>query len=169
MSKEIDIKGLEYIEVDFNKCPKTKEMIEKITEILNYCNSKEMKELKEKNKMEYEDKVLEKYKNFADNKFKLVMSLIYSENMPFNVLKVYFKIMGLIEMKTISQEYGDELIAEYMNEKYIYSQYGGKENFEKFVKENAPKNRKEKRKFEQSYEKYLKEKERKEEKDKNKK
>ena len=156
---EIDIKGLEYIDVDFNKCPKTKEMIEKITEIINYCNSEEMKELKKKNKMEYEDKVLEKYKTFADNKFKLVMSLIYSENMPFSVLKVYFKIMGLIEMKTISQEYGDELIAEYMNEKYIYSQYGGKENFEKFVKENTPKNRKEKRQFEQSYEKYLKNKE----------
>jgi hypothetical protein len=169
MSNKIDINGLEYINVDFNKCPKTKEMIEKITEILNYCNSEEMKELKKRNKMEYEDKVLEKYKNFADNKFKLVMSLIYSDNTPFSVLKVYFKIMGLIEMKTISQEYGDELIAEYMNEKYIYSQYGGKENFEKFVKENVPTNRKEKRKFEQSYEKYLKEKERKEDKEKNKK
>jgi len=163
---DIDIKGLEYIDVDFNKCKKTKELIEKITEILNYCNSDEMKELKKKNKMEYEDKILEKYKNFADNKFKLVMSLIYSDNISFSILKVYFKIMGLVEMGTISQEYGDELVAEYMNEKYIYSKYGGKENFEKFIKENTPKNRKEKRKFEQSYEKYLKEKEKKDDKNK---
>ena len=44
-----------------------------------------------------------------------------------------------VETGRLKQEEADRYIAEYMNERFIYSKFGGKENFEKTIIERNKK------------------------------
>ena len=47
--------------------------------------------------------------------------------------------IGKTDVSELTQEEADKYIAEYMNERFIYSKFGGKENFEKTIIERNKK------------------------------
>ena len=57
----------------------------------------------------------------------------------FDVISMFIIYKAKVETGRLTQEEADKYIAEYMNERFIYSKFGGKENFEKTIIERNKK------------------------------
>ena len=72
------------------------------------------------------------------------MMLISTVPMPFEVINMFITYKAKVETGRITQKQADEEIAEYMNNKFIYSKYGGKDNF---IKEMIKRNKQKRRRY----------------------
>lgn len=147
---------MEYIKtlnIDFHNLPENSEtryILKTTISIISYIKEHpELKELKEKNKLEYEDKIFEQYKEFSEKYFSLFMMII-DGSVDFDTLMNIFKIKAAIEMKMIDHTVGDTYITELLSEKYLYPTFGSKEKFYEAIEKEM--NRKQKRELEKQKE-----------------
>lgn len=124
------------MELDFDlaEAPETNKFVSDMTDIITTINTDpKIIELRKTNYKAFEDYVfeIEEFKPFIDKHFKFFMMLISPIPPPFEILNTIIIYKAKVETGRISQEQADKEIAEYMNEMFIYSKYGGKENFEK--------------------------------------
>ena len=125
------------MELDFelSEAPITNKFVSDMTNIIERINTDpEIIKLRQTNYKEFEDYVfnIEEFKPFIEEYFNFFMMLISPVPMPFEVINMFITYKAKVETGRITQKQADEEIAEYMNNKFIYSKYGGKD---KFIKE----------------------------------
>ena len=130
------------MELDFelSEAPITNKFVSDMTNIIERINTDpEIIKLRQTNYKEFEDYVfnIEEFKPFIEEYFNFFMMLISPVPMPFEVINMFITYKAKVETGRITQKQADEEIAEYMNNKFIYSKYGGKDNFIKeMIKRN---------------------------------
>ena len=137
------------MELDFelSEAPITNKFVSDMTNIIERINTDpEIIKLRQTNYKEFEDYVfnIEEFKPFIEEYFNFFMMLISPVPMPFEVINMFITYKAKVETGRITQKQADEEIAEYMNNKFIYSKYGGKDNF---IKEMIKRNKKKRRRY----------------------
>ena len=126
--------------MNFNKdnAPITCKLINDIEYILSELNKDDLKKLKYDNYELFKDTVFERndFHEFIDNYFNVFMLLIDKNKVPFDILYKLINFKGLIEAGQLNQNEADNMVYDFMNDKYIYSKFGSKENFEKHILNN---------------------------------
>lgn len=133
---------------DLTKAPKTKQFVDEFINVIDTLTSnKELMELKRTDYNKFLNDVFEvkEFQPFIDNYFNFFMLLISNEKPPFEIINMFIYYKVKIELNEITQEQADKEIAEYMNNKFIYSKFGGKRNFERTIINKHHKNTKQKR------------------------
>jgi hypothetical protein len=113
-----------------------------------------MIKLKNENYMEFKDTMYEKaeFKDFIEKYFSLFTLFLEKNIPPLEELTVIINAKARVETGEITQEQASLLIKEAINEKYIYRKFGGKTNFDNYIKkvgeakEKEEKNKQEKNK-----------------------
>ena len=137
------------MELDFelSEAPITNKFVSDMTSIIERINTDpEIIKLRQTNYKEFEDYVfnIEEFKPFIEEYFNFFMMLISPIPMPFEVINMFITYKAKVETGRITQKQADEEIAEYMNNKFIYSKYGGKDNF---IKEMIKRNKQKRRRY----------------------
>ena len=137
------------MELDFelSEAPITNKFVSDMTNIIERINTDpEIIKLRQTNYKEFEDYVfnIEEFKPFIEEYFNFFMMLISPIPMPFEVINMFITYKAKVETGRITQKQADEEIAEYMNNKFIYSKYGGKDNF---IKEMIKRNKQKRRRY----------------------
>lgn len=137
------------MELDFelSEAPITNKFVSDMTSIIERINTDpEIIKLRQTNYKEFEDYVfnIEEFKPFIEEYFNFFMMLISPVPMPFEVINMFITYKAKVETGRITQKQADEEIAEYMNNKFIYSKYGGKD---KFIKEMIKRNKQKRRRY----------------------
>ena len=137
------------MELDFelSEAPITNKFVSDMTSIIERINTDpEIIKLRQTNYKEFEDYVfnIEEFKPFIEEYFNFFMMLISPVPMPFEIINMFITYKAKVETGRITQKQADEEIAEYMNNKFIYSKYGGKDNF---IKEMIKRNKQKRRRY----------------------
>ena len=137
------------MELDFelSEAPITNKFVSDMTNIIERINTDpEIIKLRQTNYKEFEDYVfnIEEFKPFIEEYFNFFMMLISPVPMPFEVINMFITYKAKVETGRITQKQADEEIAEYMNNKFIYSKYGCKDNF---IKEMIKRNKQKRRRY----------------------
>lgn len=124
--------------LDFNlaEAPKTERVVATITELVDYITSnEEIIKLRLTNYEAFEKKISDddRFKQFIDEYYNLFRMLVSPNPPPVEIMEMFIAYMAKVETGRMTQKQADEEIAEYMNERFIYSKFGGKENFEKEI------------------------------------
>lgn len=118
----------------------TYKMVSDMTDIINKINEDEtIINLRKTDYNKYMDYICEikEFQPFIDKYFNLFMMITSPEPPPFEIIEMFINYKAKIELGIIKQEEADEEIKEYMNERFIYSKFGGKINFEKEMLKKA--------------------------------
>ncbi len=135
------------LDFDLSEAPITNKFVSDMTSIIERINTDpEIIKLRQTNYKEFEDYVfnIEEFKPFIEEYFNFFMMLISPVPMPFEVINMFITYKAKVETGRITQKQADEEIAEYMNNKFIYSKYGGKD---KFIKEMIKRNKQKRRRY----------------------
>lgn len=140
-NKEVkEINSLNY-NLDIKKAPNTNKFLTDLTNFLTEINKPEYKKLLDNKEYDKVEDLLEiKFKNLFIYNYALISAFIRDEISDFNLITKMINLMILIETKQIHKDVADECMKEIINNMYIYSKFGGKEEFEKKMKEKHPKN-----------------------------
>lgn len=135
------------LDFDLSEAPITNKFVSDMTSIIERINTDpEIIKLRQTNYKEFEDYVfnIEEFKPFIEEYFNFFMMLISPVPMPFEIINMFITYKAKVETGRITQKQADEEIAEYMNNKFIYSKYGGKNNF---IKEMIKRNKQKRRRY----------------------
>lgn len=135
------------LDFDLSEAPITNKFVSDMTNIIERINTDpEIIKLRQTNYKEFEDYVfnIEEFKPFIEEYFNFFMMLISPVPMPFEIINMFITYKAKVETGRITQKQADEEIAEYMNNKFIYSKYGGKDNF---IKEMIKRNKQKRRRY----------------------
>ena len=135
------------LDFDLSEAPITNKFVSDMTSIIERINTDpEIIKLRQTNYKEFEDYVfnIEEFKPFIEEYFNFFMMLISPIPMPFEVINMFITYKAKVKTGRITQKQADEEIAEYMNNKFIYSKYGGKDNF---IKEMIKRNKQKRRRY----------------------
>lgn len=123
-------------EIDLSNAPETKKIVIKIIEIIQYMVTEEIVCLKKLNYQSFNDHMYEKeeFQDFIDKYFSLFTILIGEKIPSFKMLSIIIATKAKVETGELLETDANNLITEFMNNKFIYSKYGGKENFENYIK-----------------------------------
>lgn len=135
------------LDFDLSEAPITNKFVSDMTSIIERINTDpEIIKLRQTNYKEFEDYVfnIEEFKPFIEEYFNFFMMLISPVPMPFEIINMFITYKAKVETGRITQKQADEEIAEYMNNKFIYSKYGGKDNF---IKEMIKRNKQKRRRY----------------------
>lgn len=135
------------LDFDLSEAPITNKFVSDMTSIIERINTDpEIIKLRQTNYKEFEDYVfnIEEFKPFIEEYFNFFMMLISPVPMPFEIINMFITYKAKVETGRITQKQADEEIAEYMNNKFIYSKYGGKD---KFIKEMIKRNKQKRRRY----------------------
>lgn len=130
------------LDFDLSEAPETNKFVNDLTDILNKINSdNHLCKLRKTNYNNFVNEVfnIEEFKPFIDKYFNLFRLLISPEPPDFDVINMFIVYKAKVETGRLTQEEADKYIAEYMNERFIYSKFGGKKNFEKTIIERNKK------------------------------
>lgn len=130
------------LDFDLSEAPETNKFVNDLTDILNKINSdNHLCKLRKNNYNKFINEVfsIEEFKPFIDKYFNLFRLLISPTPPDFDVISMFIVYKAKVETGRLTQEEADKYIAEYMNERFIYSKFGGKENFEKTIIERNKK------------------------------
>lgn len=125
--------------MDPSAIPDLENMLTHIDNLIEYAESTEMRILSNTNYQEYETKIYQRFNQHIPIK---MISLLIDENERYDNLD---GIIGMFETlkdikegkKNMQNEY--EKFSEKLNEKYLYPDFGGKENFINEMKNSAKK------------------------------
>jgi len=126
------------LSMDPNAIPDLSELMGTIEAMLQFMETDKMKELEATNKAEFDTLVYGRYNDIVPMK---IISLMVDENRYENLdgLLDMFDILNDVKSgkKNIQEE--AEKFGEKQNAKYVYPQFGGKENFEKMMAKKTKK------------------------------
>lgn len=103
-----------------------------IIDFLQYIETDKMKKLEDKNKVEFEKHLDDKFSNFTLRYYGIFKMLLEKKGRAENVHKLIELFSELNKVKTGTKDM-DTVYAEYtegLNDEYIYAKYGGKAKFE---------------------------------------
>ena len=122
------------LSMDSKAIPNLDELLLHINNLINFIERPKMVELQEKNKTEFERLVFAKYNSLLPMK---IISLLVEKDRYEHLAKLLdmFDVLNDVKSgnKDIQEEYNK--FSENLNEKYVYTLHGGKDNFEKKMKE----------------------------------
>lgn len=130
------------LDFDLSEAPETNKFVNDLTNILNKINSDtHLCKLRNNDYDKFISEVfnIEEFKPFIDKYFNLFRLLISPIQPDIDVITMFIIYKAKVETGRLKQEEADRYIAEYMNERFIYSKFGGKENFEKTIIERNKK------------------------------
>lgn len=130
------------LDFDLSEAPETNKFVNDLTDILNKINSdNHLCKLRNNDYNKFINEVfsIEEFKPFIDKYFNLFRLLISPIPPDFDVISMFIIYKAKVETGRLTQEEADKYIAEYMNERFIYSKFGGKKNFEKTIIERNKK------------------------------
>lgn len=130
------------LDFDLSEAPETNKFVNDLTNILNKINSDtHLCKLRNNDYDKFISEVfnIEEFKPFIDKYFNLFRLLISPTQPDLDVITMFIIYKAKVETGRLKQEEADRYIAEYMNERFIYSKFGGKENFEKTIIERNKK------------------------------
>jgi hypothetical protein len=130
------------ISSDVDGFPELKYVIDTLTEILDFMMTDDMMKLKEESKESFEQVMADKFKDFSERYFSLFCVILDGEMNSLSNLVMMINTLCMVKTKKISMDEGYAHIREELAGTYIYPQFGGKEQFEKTIKERSKKNKK---------------------------
>jgi hypothetical protein len=124
------------MDFDLSKAPNTKSFVDKLTEIIEFVNTKKMQQLIIEKKMkQVEDILSNKFPLIMMRNYSLVMSIVEKKVDSFEILNKMINTLILVETKQITKEQANTVMHELLNELYVYNKFGGKDNFIKAMEE----------------------------------
>jgi len=133
------------VEMTPSAIPDIRSLLENISDIMNDIESEPLASLEKRNKKEFDRILSQKYFHGKNVPLKIINLLCESGDARYDNLNRLLDMMdrlsavktGKSEINTAFQAYSEKL-----NEDFIYSKHGGKENFEKKMAEENEKNKK---------------------------
>lgn len=128
------------MEYNLKDAKETYKMVSDMTYIINKINDdNKIMKLRKSDYNKYMDYICEikEFQPFIEKYFNLFMMITSPEPPPFEIIEMFIDYKAKIELGLIQQKDADEKVKEYMNEKFIYSKFGGKLNFEKEILKKA--------------------------------
>ncbi len=124
------------VKMDPNAIPDLDKLLVYIQDMLEDIETPVMQELEKKNKQEFERILTHKYYNDIQS-MKIINLLLEPERYE-NLEKLLdmFERLKLVKSGKVNIDDAHKNWCEKMNEEYVYSKHGGKENFEKKMKEH---------------------------------
>ncbi len=117
-----------------NAIPDVDVMVKTLDKLIDYIESPRMKKLEETDKKKFESLVYGKYNSVLPMK---MIGLLIEDERYENLAKLLDMLETLSQIKKGKKDIAEESkkFSEACNEKYMYPQFGGKENFEKMMSE----------------------------------
>lgn len=132
------------MEFNLRDAPETYKLVSDMTYIIDRINDdEEIIKLRKTDYNKFMDYICEikEFQPFIDKYFNLFMMITSPDPPPFEIIEMFINYKAKVELGKMTQEEADKEIADYMNEKFIYSKFGGKEKFEKEILKRAKQNR----------------------------
>ena len=132
------------MEFNLRDAPETYKLVSDMTNIIDRINDdEEIIKLRKTDYNKFMDYICEikDFQPFIDKYFNLFMMITSPDPPPFEIIEMFINYKAKVELGKMTQEEADKEIADYMNEKFIYSKFGGKEKFEKEILKRAKQNR----------------------------
>lgn len=132
------------MEFNLRDAPETYKLVSDMTYIIDRINDdEEIIKLRKTDYNKFMDYICEikDFQPFIDKYFNLFMMITSPDPPPFEIIEMFINYKAKVELGKMTQEEADKEIADYMNEKFIYSKFGGKEKFEKEILKRAKQNR----------------------------
>lgn len=125
--------------------PDVDRILEIIEDMLNFIETPVMEELEKTDKEEFERLVYGKYNGIEELPFRII-SLVVDENRYENIEQLLDMFEILKEVKAGKKNIFEEAekFGEAQNEKFVYKNFGGKENFIKMMEESKKNTKKKK-------------------------
>lgn len=123
-------------QLDINAIPDLGKLLDNILQLLQYINTDEMQKLELEDNESFMEHVDNKFRNLSIQYYSIFSLLMDRKNREDNVQKIIEMINRLKQVKEgkISLKQADHDYKEEINQRYIYSQWGSKEQFEKAMK-----------------------------------
>jgi len=123
------------VESSIDAIPDTKILLTAIRDMLTYISTKEMVNMRKKDKKKFEVNVSRKYQNIIP--LRIINMMLDEKRCNENLEELLDMCRDLDQIKRgeISISDATKRFSEKKNEKYIYSKYGGKEGFEQHMAE----------------------------------
>ena len=118
--------------------PDLTKLTKEIIDFLDYVNKPDMLKMQDDEPRAFELHLESKFENFVENYYSTFKMLLDKKDRSKNVLKLMQMINTIKKVKDGQKSYDNAFnqIKENLAEEFIYSKYGGKDNFEKQLKEN---------------------------------
>ena len=132
------------MEFNLRDAPETYKLVSDMTYIIDRINDdEEIIKLRKTDYNKFMDYICEikEFQPFIDKYFNLFMMITSPDPPPFEIIEMFINYKAKVELGKMTQEEADKEIADYMNEKFIYSKFGGKEKFEKEILKRAKQNK----------------------------
>jgi hypothetical protein len=121
---------LQKLSKDVETIPNLKYIISTLTEIFEYISKNEMIELKEKDFDAYKQNIRLKFPEFEDNYFSLFNVILDGELDSITHLVMMIKTLCMVKTGQLSMDTAFTNVREELSNRYIYPQFGGKQEFE---------------------------------------
>lgn len=121
--------------------PDLTNLTKQIIDFLEYINTPDMQKMQDDESRAFELHLESKFPEFAENYYSTFKMLLNKKDRIKNVEKLMQMISTIKKVKDGQKSYDSafEKIKEDLAEEYIYSKYGGKDNFEKQLSQNKKK------------------------------
>lgn len=128
---------LKDVQKNVEQYPDLKYVIDTVIQIIEFMSTDEMVKLKETSTDEYEAKIINKFEDFGEKQPALFNIILDGEIESLGNLIEMIRMICLMKTGQISMGTANEYVREMCAEQYIYPQFGGKNEFEKTIKERA--------------------------------
>lgn len=123
-------------DLDIKKAPKANQFLKDLTDFIDELNKQKYQNwIKIGNYEKVEDEMEKLFPNLFICNYALISAIIRNQIDDFSMITKMINLMILIETQQITKEEANEYMKELLNSKFIYSKFGGKENFEKTIKD----------------------------------
>ena len=131
-----------------NAIPNLEKLLDSILELLRYINTDEMQKMETDDQQAFEQHVDAKFNDLSIRYYSIFRLLMDKEHREENVHQIIDMISKLKEIKEgkVDIEKATKDYTETKNQAYIYPKWGGKEQFEKAMREEEKKNKGKKKK-----------------------
>lgn len=129
--------------LDVNAIPNIDKLLETVLEFLQYINTDEMQQLERDDEYAFEYHMNSKFEDFSLQHYSIFRLLMDKKNREDNICKLIdmFNILKRVKKGELELEKANKDFQEDLNNEFIYPKFGGKENFEKTLKNKKNKNK----------------------------
>lgn len=119
------------------KVPDLDYLVTNLVKILEFMNEECNVILKRENKEMFKKVMEEKFPEFVDKYYSVFQQLLTDDMDSFEKLLMMIEQLNRVKIGEIDLDEAFEYVREKLSGEYIYPQFGGKEAFEKTIKERA--------------------------------
>ena len=120
-----------------NTIPDLEEILENVINMVQFMNSPDLLDLKNRDKKQYDDTVYFKYRELISPK---IINILLEDINNLNGIIEMFEKLNAIKMGKLDIETETDNFAVKIENEYIYPKYGGKEKFFEMLKKQSGKN-----------------------------